>query len=89
MADITTITQMTTAATFAFPPMRDGTPHVPEPAKAGDRTPTGVVHGPTVTGDGRPRRGDPASVDRPRQADVVSSWCRRRPRRWRSGATPG
>ena len=28
-ADITKVTRMTTAATFAFPPMRDGTPHVP------------------------------------------------------------
>jgi hypothetical protein len=28
-AEITTITKMTTAATFEFPPMRDGTPHVP------------------------------------------------------------
>jgi hypothetical protein len=30
-ADITKITRMTTAATFEFPPMRDGTPHVPGP----------------------------------------------------------
>jgi hypothetical protein len=29
-ADITRITRHTTAATFAFPSMRDGTPHVPE-----------------------------------------------------------
>src|SRR5664279_4424278 len=28
-AEITTITKMTTAATFEFPPMRNGTPHVP------------------------------------------------------------
>jgi hypothetical protein len=28
-AEITTITKMTTAATFDFPPMRDGTPHIP------------------------------------------------------------
>ena len=28
-AEITKITAMTTAATFAFPPMRDGTPHLP------------------------------------------------------------
>lgn len=28
-ADITTMTRVTTAATFEFPPMRDGTPHVP------------------------------------------------------------
>jgi hypothetical protein len=28
--DITKITRMTTAATFAFPDMKDGTPHVPE-----------------------------------------------------------
>jgi hypothetical protein len=27
--DITKITRMTTAATFAFPDMKDGTPHVP------------------------------------------------------------
>jgi hypothetical protein len=31
VADITRITAGTTAATFEFPPMRDGTPHVPEP----------------------------------------------------------
>jgi hypothetical protein len=29
-AEITTITRGTTAATFRFPPMKDGTPHVPE-----------------------------------------------------------
>ena len=28
-ADITAVTRLTTAATFRFPPMRDGTPHVP------------------------------------------------------------
>ncbi|HEX7521090.1 MAG TPA: hypothetical protein VF441_03425 [Acidimicrobiia bacterium] len=28
-ADITAMTRATTAATFAFPPMRDGTPHLP------------------------------------------------------------
>jgi hypothetical protein len=28
-ADITTMTRMTGAATFRFPAMRDGTPHVP------------------------------------------------------------
>jgi hypothetical protein len=28
-ADVTTVTRTTTAATFEFPPMRDGTPHVP------------------------------------------------------------
>jgi hypothetical protein len=28
-ADITKLTRATTAATFDFPPMRDGTPHVP------------------------------------------------------------
>jgi hypothetical protein len=28
-ADITAVTKMTTAATFEFPPMRDGTPHLP------------------------------------------------------------
>jgi hypothetical protein len=31
-ADITKITRMTTAATFAFPPMKDGTPHIPLPS---------------------------------------------------------
>jgi len=31
-ADITAITRLTTAARFAFPPMRDGTPHVPAAA---------------------------------------------------------
>ena len=30
--DITKITRMTTAATFTFPAMKDGTPHVPSPA---------------------------------------------------------
>jgi hypothetical protein len=30
-ADITKLTRATTAATFDFPPMRDGTPHVPPP----------------------------------------------------------
>jgi hypothetical protein len=30
-ADITRLTRTTTAATFEFPPMRDGTPHIPEP----------------------------------------------------------
>ncbi len=30
-ADITAVTSMTTAATFAYPPMRDGTPHLPGP----------------------------------------------------------
>jgi hypothetical protein len=30
-ADITTITRGTTAATYQFPPMRDGTPHLPPP----------------------------------------------------------
>jgi len=29
-ADITAVTRLTTAATFRFPPMRDGTPHVPD-----------------------------------------------------------
>jgi len=28
-ADITKITRMTTAATFNFPDMKDGTPHIP------------------------------------------------------------
>jgi hypothetical protein len=32
-AEITAITKGTTAATFAFPPMRDGTPHVPDTAE--------------------------------------------------------
>ena len=32
--DITKITRMTTAATFSFPDMKDGTPHVPKPADA-------------------------------------------------------
>ena len=30
-ADITAVTRMTGAATFRFPPMRDGTPHIPPP----------------------------------------------------------
>jgi hypothetical protein len=30
-ADITRLTRTTTAASFEFPPMRDGTPHIPEP----------------------------------------------------------
>jgi hypothetical protein len=29
-ADITKITRMTTAATFTFPAMKDGTPHIPD-----------------------------------------------------------
>jgi hypothetical protein len=33
-AEITTITKMTIAANFEFPPMRDGTPHVPTPTPA-------------------------------------------------------
>jgi len=33
-ADITRLTRTTTAATFEFPPMRDGTPHIPEPEAA-------------------------------------------------------
>jgi hypothetical protein len=33
-ADITKLTRTTTAAMFEFPPMRDGTPHIP-PAEAG------------------------------------------------------
>ncbi len=40
-ADITRLTRTTTAATFEFPPMRDGTPHIPaEPASRtlGERT---------------------------------------------------
>ena len=32
--DITKITRMTTAATFTFPDMKDGTPHVPGPVDA-------------------------------------------------------
>jgi hypothetical protein len=31
-ADITRLTRTTTAATFEFPPMRDGTPHIPDEA---------------------------------------------------------
>lgn len=31
-AEITTLTRATTAANFTFPPMKDGTPHVPEGA---------------------------------------------------------
>jgi hypothetical protein len=34
VADITRITAGTTAATFVFPPMRDGTPHIPDPEAA-------------------------------------------------------
>ena len=34
-ADITAMTRLTGAATFAFPPMRDGTPHVPSAVGAG------------------------------------------------------
>jgi hypothetical protein len=34
VADITTMTRHTTAATFRFPPMRDGTPHIPGEAPA-------------------------------------------------------
>ena len=30
--DITKIVRMTTAATFEYPPMRDGTPHIPPPS---------------------------------------------------------
>jgi hypothetical protein len=33
-ADITKITRGTTAATFIFPDMKDGTPHIPKPATA-------------------------------------------------------
>lgn len=33
-ADITRLTRGTTAATFEFPPMRDGTPHTPPPPAA-------------------------------------------------------
>lgn len=33
-ADITKIVRMTTAANFEFPPMRDGTPHIPPPPEA-------------------------------------------------------
>jgi hypothetical protein len=33
-ADITKITRMTTAATFAFPDMKDGTSHIPASADA-------------------------------------------------------
>ncbi|RJL31700.1 hypothetical protein [Bailinhaonella thermotolerans] len=34
-ADITRLTRGTTAARAVFPPMRDGTPHIPEPPSAG------------------------------------------------------
>jgi hypothetical protein len=37
-ADITKITSMTTAATFQFPPMRDGTPHLPGSAVSSEST---------------------------------------------------
>jgi hypothetical protein len=40
-ADITKITRMTTAATFSFPPLRDGTPHVPV-SDAGGPVPAGA-----------------------------------------------
>jgi len=30
-ADVTRLTRTTTAATYEFPPMRDGTPHIPGP----------------------------------------------------------
>jgi hypothetical protein len=33
--DITKIVRMTTAATFEYPPMRDGTPHIPPPSSEG------------------------------------------------------
>jgi hypothetical protein len=46
-ADITTITRGTTAATYQFPPMRDGTPHLPPPP-AGDGHQSGT--GPPPTG---------------------------------------
>jgi hypothetical protein len=36
-ADITKVTAATTAATFRFPPMRDGTPHVPDSEAAAGR----------------------------------------------------
>jgi len=36
VAQITEMTRLTTAATFRFPPMRDGTPHVPSDGPAGD-----------------------------------------------------
>jgi hypothetical protein len=50
-AEITKITRLTTAATFEFPPMKDGTPHVPDVgagAPVGDRRPpaTPVPAGP-------------------------------------------
>ena len=45
MADITTMTRHTTAATFRFPPMRDGTPHVPPEFDTRDRTVTDVEIG--------------------------------------------
>jgi hypothetical protein len=36
-APITTLTRGTTAATFTFPPMKDGTPHIPEPSATSNR----------------------------------------------------
>ena len=33
-ADITKLTRGTTAATFEFPPLRDGTPHIPPPSRS-------------------------------------------------------
>jgi hypothetical protein len=46
VADITTMTRRTTAATFRFPPMRDGTPHVPPEFDKTDGAVTDVVIGP-------------------------------------------
>jgi hypothetical protein len=45
-ADITTMTRRTTAATFEFPPLRDGTPHAPSAGTPVEVRPT--------AGDGRP-----------------------------------
>jgi hypothetical protein len=45
VADITIMTRHTTAATFRFPPMRDGTPHVPtaSDAPSADAATTGTA----------------------------------------------
>jgi hypothetical protein len=43
--DITKITRGTTAATFTFPPMKDGTPHIPTDGAGGGGTGTGTGTG--------------------------------------------
>ena len=57
-ADITRITAGTTAATFRFPPMRDGTPHVPDRARHGD-----AAVPPSPWPRRTRRRGHPAAPD--------------------------